>query len=66
MSKSEQSASAEAWLLLQLAVTYGVAADLKESRVVGYLAAVSRKQQMVDMCRAMGLEGKMKGVLRCE
>ncbi|KAK9159395.1 hypothetical protein Syun_005736 [Stephania yunnanensis] len=55
--------SLEAHAFLQLLATFGVSSNFDEEELSKLVPAVSRRRQTADLCRSLGLAGKMPGVI---
>ncbi|MCL7040716.1 hypothetical protein MKW94_013156 [Papaver nudicaule] len=55
--------SLEAHAFLQLLATFDIASDFDEEEILKLIPTVSRRRQTADLCRLLGLSGKMPGVI---
>ncbi|CAI5487114.1 unnamed protein product [Closterium sp. Naga37s-1] len=63
LSKAEEASSLDAWLVLQVAAVFGVARQVDEDALLGFVAASARRKQTADMVKAMGIVDKMPVVV---
>ncbi|CAI5937147.1 unnamed protein product [Closterium sp. NIES-64] len=61
LSKAEEASSLDAWLVLQVAAVFGVARQVDEDALLGFVASSARRKQTADMVKAMGIVDKMPG-----
>ncbi|XP_054784030.1 FRIGIDA-like protein 3 [Prosopis cineraria] len=55
--------SLEAHAFLQLLASFGIASDFNEEELSRLIPMVSRRRQIADLCRCLGLSEKMPGVI---
>ncbi|CAI6007767.1 unnamed protein product [Closterium sp. NIES-65] len=63
LSKAEEASSLDAWLVLQVAAVFGVARQVDEDALLGFVASSARRKQTADMVKAMGIVDKMPVVV---
>ncbi|XP_010251408.1 PREDICTED: FRIGIDA-like protein 3 [Nelumbo nucifera] len=55
--------SLEAHAFLQLLASFGISSDFNQEEISKLIPSVSRRRQMADLCRSLGLSEKMPGVI---